>query len=72
MNPLVQLQNLNTDSDRPGNVEFTRKILDYAAFWLSPGHSSCCLLSIALEMEAKCGQSIWEGLWSDEHAYGNL
>ncbi|GJZ79829.1 hypothetical protein Tco_0644666 [Tanacetum coccineum] len=30
------------------------------------------LLSIALEMEAKCGQSIWEGLWADEHAYGNL
>ncbi|GJW61037.1 hypothetical protein Tco_0110372 [Tanacetum coccineum] len=30
------------------------------------------LLSIALGMEAKCGQSIWEGLWADEHAYGNL
>ncbi|GKE39516.1 hypothetical protein Tco_1462921 [Tanacetum coccineum] len=29
-----------SDSDWHGNVEFTRMILDYAAFWLSPRHSS--------------------------------
>ncbi|GJZ80650.1 hypothetical protein Tco_0645644 [Tanacetum coccineum] len=33
-------QTAYVDSDWHGNVEFTRMILDYAAFWLSPRHSS--------------------------------